>query len=468
MTKVSRIHFMGVGGSAISGVALMSQKEGYVVSGCNLDEDTDYLEKVKKSVADIFIGHDKVHLKNVDLLVVSPSVLFRNKNHPEVVDAKKRKILMTWEEFLGKYLHKEKRVICIAGTHGKSTTTAMMGLMFEKANFDPSVTIGAKVAEWGGNYRIGKGIFFISEADEFFDNFLNYSSEAVVLNNIEFDHPDFFNSEDDIVASYLKFVKLLRGPKKLIINQDSQGIEKLFLLLPKSFLETVDVYGYTFKDNPLVRLQNSVRISIVKKDERETIFSLDSRNMKLNDIYHLKIPGEHNVANATGVILLSKLYGLPDSVVKKVLKEFKGVGRRMELIGRKHGISVYDDYAHHPTAIIETLKALRQKFPTQRLWVIVEPHSFSRTKALLKQYSGVFDNSDKVIIGPIFKARDTKTFGVTGQSIVDVANHKDILYLPSFEKILSFVKKNVNKNDVIIVMGAGKSYQLSRSFLKEL
>jgi len=459
---------MGIGGSAISGVALMCQEEGFTVSGCDLDTDTAYLGKVKKSIKRIFSGHDKNHLINADLLVVSPSVLFRNENHPEVMEANKRKILLTWEEFLGKYLHKKKQVICIAGTHGKSTTTAMSGLLFEKANFDPSVIIGAKVKEWEGNFRMGAGDVFITEADEFFDNFLHYYPEVIILNNIEFDHPDYFKSEKDILRSFEKFVKHLVGKKILIVNQDSIGIKRLFALLGSRFLKTISVYGYSLEQNPKVKLQFSAKVTINRKISQDTFFSIKSDKLHLSDDYHLSIPGEYNVANASGVIILSKLFEIKNNNIKSVLKNFRGVGRRLELIGEKNGIKVFDDYAHHPTAIKVTLEALRQKYFKNRIWAVVELHSYSRTKALLNNYKGVFEEADKVIVGPIFKARDNKSFGVTGKDVVNKSGHKDAIYLEDLEIILGTLKNNSKKGDIIIVMGAGSSYKWAREILAKI
>ena len=464
--KAKHVHFMGIGGSGMSAVALIAHKQGFEISGCDLAKSTSYLGKVKKLKIPIFLGHDSKHLDNVDILAVTPAAFFQSKRHPEFVLGEKLGKLITWQEFLGKYLHKNKKVICIAGTHGKSTTTAMISLLFEEAGKDPNVMIGATIKKWRTNYRFGESKIFLTEADEFFDNFLNYKPETIILNNIEFDHPDYFTSEKHVIESFAKFINNLVASKTLIVNQDSPGIKKLFKILGNSFLSSINVIGYSLKNRPLISVPISVRGKIIKKDKNLTVFQASSEELKLNDKFRLRIPGEYNVTNALGAIILAKLNKIETKEIKKSLFSYSGIERRLELIGTKRKIKVYDDYAHHPTAILATLEALRQQFPEKRIWAIVEPHSYSRTKALLGKYRWVFNNADGVVIGPVFKARDDKTFGVSGQSIVDIAEHANIRFARSQEEITKLVKRLVKPNDVVIVMGAGLSYKWSKEILK--
>lgn len=466
--KKKHIHFMGIGGSGMSAVALIAHRQGYKISGCDLVESTPYLDKIKKLKVLFFVGHNPKHLKDVDILAVTPAAFFQSEKHPEFVAGKRLDKLMTWQEFLGKYLHKGKKVVCITGTHGKSTTTAMASLLFEEVGFDPSVMIGATVNQWGANFRFGKGKIFITEADEFFDNFLNYRPETIILNNIELDHPDFFKSEEHVLQSFAKFVRNLSDPKTLIVNQDSPGIKKLFRILGNSFLASINIIGYTLGDKPLITSPVLVHAKILKMDESSTVFQVVSKKLKLNHKFRLKIPGAYNVANSLGVIILGKLYKIDIETIKELLSSYSGIGRRLELIGTKRGIRVYDDYAHHPTAVSVTLEALRQQFPKRKIRVVVEPHSFSRTKVLLGEYKHAFDHADAVVIGPIFKARDKRTFGVSGQSIVDVAEHANIRYIDQLDKILKLIKESAKTGDVIVVMGAGESYKWARAMLENL
>ncbi len=397
-----RIHFIGIGGSGISGVAKLAEKMGYSVTGCDLEASTAY-------VKNIFQGHSVDHLKKVDLVIVSPAVFYQTIKHPEILAAEEKGILMTWQEFLGKILLKDKKVICIAGTHGKSTTTAIAGKLLIDNGLDPIVVVGALVPEWGGNSRFGKGEYAVVEADEFNNNFLNYSPEIAVINNIEFDHPDFFKNEAEVQESFRKFVGNLVGPKVLITQKES---------LKKKF--------------------------------------------------NLKILGLHNQQNANMVFVLGRVLGIDESKIVKSIESFKGIGRRLELLGERNGIKVYDDYAHHPTAIAATLEGLRSLYKDKKIWVVVEPHGFDRTHALLSKYKGVFDAADNVIIGPIFKARDIETFGITPDSVAKASGHKEIVGVDSFEEVKKIILSETKSGDVILVMGAGKSYLWAREILESL
>lgn len=451
----------------MSAVAMIARQQGYKVSGCDLLESTPYLDKVKKLKIPVCVGHNSRHLEGVDVLAVTPATFFQSKKHPEFLLGKKLNKLMTWQEFLGSYLHRNKQVICIAGTHGKSTTTAMAGLLFESANRDPNVVIGATVKKWNANYRTGKSKIFITEGDEFFDNFLNYRPDTIILNNIEFDHPDFFKSETHVLKSFEKFIQRLSGSKTLIINQDSPGIKKLLDKVDKRFLRSINLVGYTLKDKPVAGTSKSLRAKVIKRDAKGTIFETKSQYLGLDTRFSLQIPGVHNVANALGVIILAKLFDIETPLIKKSLASYAGIGRRMDLIGRKNKVKVYDDYAHHPTAIKATLRALRQLHKNEKIWAVVEAHSYSRTKALLDEYKrDVFSSADCVIIGPIFKARDKDSHGISGRSIVDRVKHKDIRYLDSSTKIIGTIRKSARAGDVILVMGAGLSYEWAREILK--
>jgi UDP-N-acetylmuramate--alanine ligase len=447
---MKRIHFVGIGGSGLSGVAGIAKAQGYEISGCDLNINTPYIDELKSQGVKIFQGQSENHIDNADLVVVSPAVFFQKDLHPEVLFAKKQGKLLTAREFESQYLQKDKKIICIAGTHGKSTTTAMAGLLFEKANLDPTVMIGANVKEWNGNFRTGAGDVYISEADEFYDSFLSYSPDVIILNNIEFDHPDYFKNEEQMFESFARFVKKLKGNKILIYNEDDFGIKKLFKLLGKEFLRSINLHPYS-----------SVGKNI-KLHENETQFETNG------EIYKLKIPGEFNVNNALGVISLGEIFNISTKMIKNSLENFSGIGRRLELIGERNNIKVYDDYAHHPTAIKKTLKALRQKYPKNKIFAVVEPHTFSRTKALLPLYKNAFIDADNVVITPIYKSRDTEDFGINGENIVKVSEHISIRYVDNFKVIITFIKESVKPSDIVIVMGAGESYKLAREILNIL
>lgn len=405
---MKKIHLMGINGSGMSGIASLSSKMGYIVTGCDLKKD----------------GHDVSHLQDTDLLIVSPAVLYQNRNHPEYVEALKKKIAMTWEEFLGNVLTKGKKIISICGTHGKSTTTAMVGKLLEDNGFDPLVMVGANVSSWGGNSRYGEGEYFVIEADEFNDNFLNYHSDIIILNNIEFDHPDYFKSEEDLFNSFKSFISNITGDKKLIVNWDDAGVRKL--------IDSLDVSG----------------VNVIR-------YSKDDNNLS----FKLKVHGEYNIQNALGVVKLGEVLNISKGNIVSSIENFEGIGRRMEMISD----NIYDDYAHHPTAIKKTLAGLREQFPESKIWAIVEPHGFDRTHALLDLYKGAFNSVDKVIIGPIFKARDTNNFGVSEEDIVKISDHKDINSAKDLDEIKKIVKDEFKDGDILVVMGAGKSSEWAKA-----
>src|SRR3989344_8348914 len=210
MAKPKKIHFMGVGGSGMSAVAQIAHAQGYEVSGCDLNLDTPYISKITNLISHIYQGHSADHLKDIDILAVTPAVFFQSTHNPELTTAKSQGILMTWQEFMGNYLHKNKFLICVAGTHGKSTTTTMAGLLLEAAGFDPTVEVGATIPAWHSNVRIGQSKYFISEADEFYDNFSSYKSDVIILNNIEMDHPESFHTIGRLLQSFKNFIDNLK------------------------------------------------------------------------------------------------------------------------------------------------------------------------------------------------------------------------------------------------------------------
>lgn len=385
-----KIHIIGINGSGAKAVAYLASKYGYEVDGCDKDSG----------------GHSTSHLEGVDLALISPALLYSKPLPEEVTSAKKKGILMSWQEFVGKYLMKDKYVIAVCGTHGKSTTTAMIGQIMEEAGYDPTVLVGGYVPKWKANARYGKSKYFVIEADEFNDNFLNYKPDIIALNNVEFDHPDYFKNIDDVLKSFDKFKKQLK-PGGVII-------------------ETKDLANTKFK---------------------------------------LKLLGEHNQKNANMAYAVCKKVGVSPSVITKALENFKGVGRRMELIGERNKTSIYDDYAHHPTAIKSTLNALREKYPKQKILAVIEPHGYKRTKALLPLYKNVFDGVDKVIIGPIFKARDKVDPNFSTQEIVSLNKDKDVLALENEDEVLKNTRLALAKYDIIIFMGAGNSSLWAKKLL---
>ncbi len=422
-----RIHFMGIGGSGMASAAAIAKAYGYEISGCDL--------KTR--------GHDVKHLENIDLLAVSPAVFYQNNNHPEVLEAKKRGILMTWQEFMGKYLHSDKFVICVAGTHGKSTTTTMVGKLLIDAGLDPTVEVGAIIPEWGGGDRIGKSKYFVSEADEFYSNFLHYHPDIVILNNIELDHPEYFGTFDKMLDTYAQFISQIKPGGTLIYNMDNPGNR---LLISKIQSSKIAIVGYSLSDYP--------------------------KKLKLS------VPGNHNKANAMGVIKLCELLKLPKTIYEKSLGNFSGIDRRLQELGTVNGVTVIDDYANLPTAFQSNIKALREKYSGKPIWVVIEPHTFSRLRAVLPDLAAALKDADHVIISKIFASREVDPGDFTGADIA--AAIPKALYIPEFSDIIQSLISNLpariatqsvaggQSPAIILVMGSGNSDKLAREILENL
>ena len=382
-------------------VAEIAKAYGFKVSGCDL--------KLQ--------GHNPDHLQNVDILCVTPAIFFQNNNHPEVELARQKNILITWQEFMGKYLHKDKFVICVAGTHGKSTTTAMVGELLTQSKLDPTIELGAS------GHSIGKSKYFVTEADEYYGNFLHYRPNIAILNNIEFDHPEYFKTLDNMLDIFQKFVD---QTDLLIYNTDSPLIHKL--KLPN----------------------NSIPYSI-SEFPKDLI---------------LKVPGDHNKTNAMGVIKLAGLLKLLKSDYVKTLENFQGIDRRLQELGTVNGITVIDDYANHPTAFLNNIKALREKYSGKPIWVVIEPHTFSRLRAVLADLAPALKDADHVIISKIFASRETDPGDFSGSDIAEVI--PGALYIPEFSDIIRHLTLNIKHPSVVLVMGSGNSDKLAREILHKL
>lgn len=396
---------MGISGSGQSSIAEIAKAAGYEVSGCDLKTG----------------GHDVSHLKNIDILAVTPAIFFQNNDHPEVELGRQKKILMTGQAFMGKYLQKDKFVICIAGTHGKSTTTAMAGKLLDTAGLKPSVFIGAH----GSHY--GSGKYFVTEADEFYGNFLNYHPDIVILNNIELDHPEYFGTFAKMLEVYAKFLAQIKPSGTLIYNVDNPGIQQLL--------------------NTEHRIPNTIPYSV--KDFPKDLV--------------LKIPGDHNKANAMGII---KLAGILKIDYKQALEGFRGIDRRLQELGTVRGITVVDDYANLPTAFAANINAIISKYPNKQIWAVIEPHTFSRLRAVLPDLAPALKDADHVIISKIFASREADPGDFTGADIA--AAIPGALYIPEFLDIIEHLTLNIGHSDIVLVMGSGNSDKLAMDILANL
>ena len=463
--KKMRVHFMGIGGSALAGVAILAKNQGFDVSGCDLARKTYYFASLNRASIKPLVGHSPDHLQGVDILAVSPAVLEVSGGHPEVLEAKKRGILMTWQEFMGRYLQRDKFVIAVAGTHGKSTTTALIGLVLEAAGLDPIVEVGAIVPEWGASVRVGKSKYFVCEADEFNYNFLHYSPSVIVLNNIEMDHPEFFKNFAQLQIAFERFVRRIKGPKILVVNEEDLGIQQL-LRKQGDWIKRkgLKVIGYFLKEKFDFSFMAEYQATVVEIMPGLTRFEVLAAGKQE---FSLKLPGMHNLANALGVLAAVEALEINSVAVKKAFASFAGLKRRFDLVGEEREVMVFDDYAVHPTAVKATLESAKQKYPQSRIWAVFEPHQFSRLSLFLDRFGMVLKLADKVIVTKIYPGREKDTGEVRAEDLVKKIGAKAI-YFPDFEQLAKVTARETKKGDLIIVFGAGNSYLISRMILAEL
>lgn len=428
------VHFLGIGGSGASAAAAIAQAQGFEVSGCDLEPNNEFTLHIRCVKLK---GHSSKHLSvhprgvhsNIDILAVTPAIFSLDPQNPELVSARKHRIpIMTWQQFLGKYLTKGKLVIAVAGTHGKTTTTAMIAKILEDAVLDPTVALGAIVPWWKANYRVGHGEYFVIEADEYNDNFLSLTPDISVITNIEMDHPEYFTDFNAYKNSFGKFVSQTK--QIIVANVSDLAVAQILKVIMKT--------------------PNGQ----ISSDRGKNVQCLDySKNdLKLS----LKIPGKFNEQNASAAFQVGLVLGISPEVIKKSLSTYLGIGRRFEFLGKFKGADVYTDFGHHPTEIKTTMEAAREKFPKRRIWLIFEPHMFTRTKVFFNDFVKVFQEIpvDKIIVTDIYQSREVDKGLVTSQQLSDAIKKEDAIYIAK-EELRDKLENELVAKDVIFFMGAG-------------
>ena len=449
-TKKLKIHFIGIGGIGVSALARYYLAKGCKVTGSDLvaSEITDSLKKLG---AKIFIGPHRPRnvLEMIDLVVYSPAVQKSNPElkaviqHPRLLNQPR---VLSYPEALGE-LTKKYFTIAVSGTHGKSTTTAMIGLLLTKAGFDPTVIVGTKVKEFGdSNCRVGVGFpspsqYLVIEADEHMASFLNYWPKIIVLTTIEADHLDYYKNLSNILKTFKKYIGHLPKDGVLIVNRDDPNVQEVSrgrASAGSSRGDSISLYRYSLRQEEVKKLKKI-----------------------------LKIPGEHNIYNALAALTVARALKIPDKISFKSLSEYRGSWRRFEItkILDPKPYTLISDYAHHPTEIRVTLKAAREKFPKKKIWCVFQPHQYQRTFYLFKDFVKVFRQApvDKLIITDIYDVagREEKEIKkkVNSEKLVKAVNKNWVIYLPK-KKIINYLKKNLKGGEVVVIMGAGDIYNL--------
>ena len=484
LEKMKKVHLIGVGGIMMSALAKYFLSLGKEVSGSDRDR-SEITEKLEKLGAVVYKGHATGNLgNNIDLVVYTEAI---SNDNLELIRARDLQ-LPTYSVYqvLGD-LSQGKYAVAVAGMHGKSTTTSMIGLILEAAGLDPTVFVGTQLKEFDGNLRLGhasssaarragppasamlkalragKPDYFVLEACEYRDNFLNYQPDIGVVTNIEAEHLDYFKNIAGVKKSFKKFISQIKDDGWLVFNGD----DKNALQLAKAARGSKVSFGV---DNQQLDFRAE---SIEIGDNGDTNFTLICKKLKEYDgiRFSLKVPGNFNVYNALAAISVATILEVKVQVVQDALAKFSGVWRRFEFKGEYEGIQYFDDYAHHPTEIRATLKAAKQKFGNRIFWLVYQPHLYSRTNDFLNEFAASLNLAPDLILAPIYAAREENKWGITSKDLADLMNKRfkrprPVIYLPSLLKIKNYLKKNVQLGEVVMTMGAGDVYKIGENLLK--
>ncbi len=445
---------MGIGGAGMSGIAEVLFENGFVVTGSDTG-DGPSIEYLKELGIPIFPSHEAKNVENADLLVYSSAVQMDN---PEIVEAKSRRIpVIRRAEMLGE-LMRLKYTLAVSGTHGKTTTTSMLGSIWEAAGEDPTVIVGGVVKGKGSGAKVGRGRYLIAESDEFDRSFLSMMPSSAIITNIDREHLDTYGTLDAIKDAFVAFANKVPFYGQVVVCIDNPNIQSVLT----RFTKPVVTYG--FSRQAMYRAEN------VRVEQGVSHFDVLKNNQLLGE-FSIRIPGKHNVLNATATIALSHEENIPLEIVRRALSEFTGVKRRFEWIGEAAGVMVYDDYAHHPTETAATLQGARDTFPDKRIVVVFQPHLYTRTRDQYETFAEVFANCDELLTLEIYKAREKPIPGISGKLIVDSAiarGHQNAKFVETKENALAVLTQDVRPGDLVLFMGAGDIWKMERPFLEAL
>jgi len=461
---MTHVHFIGIGGSGLSAIARLLLESGYTVSGSDRAL-TPFAEEVRKAGATVYVGHHPRNLTGADWVVRSSAI---KDDNPEVKAAKRAGLAVYKRaDFLGRMME-DKTGIAIAGTHGKTTTTAMTAWVLSELGRDPSFIVGGVMNNLGVNAHSGKGKTFVIEADEYDNMFLGLRPQIEVVTSIEHDHPDCFPTLESMYRAFEKFVALLPAEGTLIVCAEDAGAAAL---IPYARKEGKTVISYGMQGEMTINTPYWMQAREMVTNERggydftatTNMASKTSASVKVS----LQVPGEHNVRNSLAVLAIIGVLGLPRKKAAQALGEFTGTGRRFELRGEVNGISIIDDYAHHPTEIRATLSGARARYPDARIWAVWQPHTYSRTKTLFLDFARAFKDADQVIVTEVYAAREPRQ-EFTSAEVVSAMPHLSARYVKTLPEVTEYLLQNLQPGDVMLVLSAGDADEVSTNVLKGL
>ncbi len=443
----AHIHFIGIGGISMSGLADIMLEAGYKVTGSDRSS-SDITKKLEKKGAKVFLGHAAENIAGADLVVHTSAVHEDNPEMAAALSEKKRRIDRA--EFLGAVMKGYKNAIGVSGTHGKTTTTSMLAHALIYAEKDPTVSVGGELDIIGGNIKAGKSEYFLTEACEYTNSFLKFFPHVAVITNIEEDHLDFFKDIDDIVESFRKFALLTKDEGYVVAWGEDPEIRRALSGTGCNII----YYGLT--PDAEIHPENL----IYKSGYPE--FDVVRAGKKLCHI-RLSVPGEHNVLNALASVAVCAVYGIDAEIAAKGVETYKGTHRRFEKMGELNGSNVIADYAHHPTEIRATLSTAA-KFGAKKIWCVFQPHTYSRTKTLWQDFLTCFADADELILADIFAAREKPDGVTTSARLAEEISRKgkSTRFIDSFDGIAEFLKENVGDGEMVFLMGAGDVIDISK------
>ncbi|MCR5237499.1 MAG: UDP-N-acetylmuramate--L-alanine ligase [Lachnospiraceae bacterium] len=451
MLDVKRVHFIGIGGISMSGIAELLISKGYEVSGSDSRESA-ITKRLEELGARIRYPQKAGNIpEDTDVVVVTAAI---HEDNPELLEAKERGIKVeTRADFLGQVMKDYDIPVAVAGTHGKTTTTAMISEILLKADCDPTISIGGILRDIGGNFRVGGKEYFVMEACEYTNSYHSFYPRIGIILNVEPDHLDFFKDINDIRSSFNKYGHNIPAEGTLIINKEINGYDQV--------TEGLSCRIVTFgSDDSADYHAEDITYDEFARPSFTVCHGASRRKISLG------VCGEHNVMNSLSAIACADELGISYDIIKNSLRSFTGTDRRFEIKGKINGCTIIDDYAHHPTEIRATLNAAK-KYPHRELWVVFQSHTYTRTRALLDDFADALSIADHVICAEIYPARETDTLGMSGEVVKRRVEEKgtDCYYFPTFEEIEKFIKETVADNDLLITMGAGDVVKIGDELL---
>lgn len=450
----SHIHLVGIGGFGLSAIGRVLLGKGYAVSGSDLEEN-QLTEELANAGATIYKGHSAENWQGADALLVSSAIPDWN---PELVSAEKAGLpILKRADVLGDLMG-DSFGIAIAGSHGKTTTTGMIGQILIESGSDPTIIVGGILPLIGANGHAGKGKHFVVEADEYDYMFLGLRPKMAVITNIEFDHPDIFDTVDNYQLAFRRFARLIPKEGTLILCADDPNAHRL-AEDDSLQVEQIQTYGLGEAKWRAVDLQQNHLGGL------DFLVQRDSESVGLA---RLRVPGEHNVLNALAAIAVTSNLNIDFDAMRTALANFRGIGRRFQVKGEIGGVTVVDDYAHHPTEIRATLAATKQRYPGRRIWAVWQPHTFSRVRSMRLEFAKAFDDSDQVVVLDIFRSRESETLGLDMAVFVEAMNHNGASFQSDIHSATAYILDQLGTGDVVITLSAGDGYLVGEQILEQL